>query len=310
MTIKLSIFYNVKENKMIKERYKNMKIAWIGTGVMGKPMVSHLVDSAYEIAVYVRSEAKIKGLHPAIKVYTNLEECVKDADFIFSIVGYPKDVLELYEKIFKVAKEGAILIDMTTSSPTLAVQLHEQAHLLGLRMLDAPVTGGEIGAIKGTLTVMVGGCESAYEKVYSILKFFGKTINYVGEAGSGQRTKSVNQIAIAGSLLGTIEALVVAMENYLDLNTVYSIVGNGSAASWQLQTNGKKIIDGDFKPGFYIKHFLKDLKIAQESTQYNLRGLNTVIDMLERLVEYNYADEGTQSLIMYYLDKKISKFNK
>lgn len=282
-----------------------MKIAWIGTGVMGSRMLIHLVKAGHEVSVYNRTYEKAISLEPQVKAYQTIEETIRGAELVFTIVGYPSDVEEVYSEIFKYAKEGAILIDMTTSSAELAVKLSNQAKKQKTKLLDAPVTGGDIGALNGTLTIMVGGEEEVYNQIKPILELMGKTIIYTGKAGSGQRTKSANQIVIAGNLLGTIESLVYAIDNQLNLETTYDIITGGSASSWQLINNGKKIINQDYQPGFYIKHFLKDLILAKIEAKRELEGVNLVIKMLEKLIGHQYENKGTQALIMYYLDQKI-----
>jgi len=284
-----------------------MNIAWIGTGVMGHKMVSHLVGKGYNISVYNRSPEKTLGLDSQIKVCHSIKDTVTNADIVFSIVGYPQDVEEVINETFKYVKEGTIIVDMTTSTTSLAINLASEGLKRKVIVLDAPVTGGESGAKDGILSVMVGGNPEGFQKILPIIKHFGKTITYMGLAGSGQRTKSINQISIAGNLLGTVESLYSAMESGLDLNKIYEVISKGSASSWQFISNGQKIIDDNYKPGFYIKHFLKDLTIAKEATKKPLLGVQLVINMLQTLVDNNYGDAGTQALILYYLDEKIKK---
>jgi 3-hydroxyisobutyrate dehydrogenase len=225
-----------------------MKIGFIGTGVMGKPMALHLADAGYDVTVYNRTFEKAKALEPKCVAVKDLKDAVKDKDVIFSIVGYPKDVEETYLEVFKYAKKGAILVDMTTSSPTLAKKLTVQALKHDLIMLDAPVTGGDIGAINATLSIMVGGDEKTYEMILTMLEKMGKTITYMGQAGNGQHAKLANQTAIAGAISGVAEALFYAKSKGLDQEKMLRVITGGSASSWQAQNNGPKMIIKDYKP--------------------------------------------------------------
>ena len=178
-----------------------MKIAFIGTGVMGKPMALHLSDAGHEVSVYNRTYEKAKALEPKVKAFNTIRECIKDAEIIMTIVGYPTDVIEVYDTVIEYAKRGTILVDMTTSSPRLAIDLYHMAKQKGLPMLDAPVTGGDVGANKGTLSIMVGGDEAIFHKVLPLFKLMGTTVTYMGEAGSGMHAKLANQTAIAGNII-------------------------------------------------------------------------------------------------------------
>ncbi|MCR3906600.1 MAG: NAD(P)-dependent oxidoreductase [Tenericutes bacterium] len=283
-----------------------MKVAWIGTGVMGKPMALHLSDAGHEVFAYNRTFEKAKALEPKVKAFDSIESCIKDAEVIFTIVGYPSDVEEVYEDIIEKAKKGTILVDMTTSSPTLAFYLYQKASEKGLKMLDAPVTGGDLGAIKGTLSIMVGGDEEVFNKVLPLFKLMGTTITYMGAAGSGMHAKLANQTVIAGNIMGIAEALVYAKEKNLDVNKMLSVIVGGSASSWQAANNGPKMIDNDYKPGFYVKHFLKDLKLAmEEKGELPLIVLEKVTQAYQTLLENGFSEQGTQSIIEYYLQKMM-----
>lgn len=278
------------------------KIAWIGTGIMGGPMALHLAEHGYDVSAYNRTFEKVEKLGSKVKAFKTIKETVMDADVVFSIVGYPKDVDEVIHEVFKHAKKGTTIIDMTTSSPNLAKMLYEEGLKLGFNLLDAPVTGGDVGAKNGVLSVMVGGKEEIFNQVLPLFKTFGKTITYIGKSGNGQYAKLANQIAIAGTLVGVVESLYYAINHKLNLQLLHQILSGGSAASHQVATNALRIIQNDFEPGFYIKHFLKDLNLAIESAQGNLLVTTQVRDMLQTLVDHNYADKGTQALILYYLD--------
>ena len=284
-----------------------MKILFVGTGVMGAPMALHLARNGVDVTVYNRTFSKAKKLEPNVKVASDLASASKDADVIFSIVGYPKDVEEIYGIIIPNAKAGAILVDMTTSSPTLAKRLHKEASKHGLFMLDAPVTGGDLGAIRGTLSIMVGGDKEIYLRILPLLQMMGKTITYMGEAGSGQYMKLANQIVIAGNILGIAEGLYFAKEKGLDLNDTYKVIVGGSASYWQAEVNGLKMINKDYVPGFFLKHFLKDLRLAlDESKDLDLPLLKQAEKTYAHLSKL-HSDDGTQVLIEAYLNKYIKK---
>lgn len=279
-----------------------MKIAFIGTGVMGAPMALHLANNGYDVNVYNRTSSKAKALEPKVKAFDSLEACVKDADIVFTIVGYAKDVEDVFEVLINTCKEGTILVDMTTSSPTLAKKIAQSTskHIC----LDAPVTGGDLGAINGTLSIMVGGNKDAYNTIYPLLETFGKTITYRGPSGSGQHAKLANQISIAGSLAGIAESLSYAKEQNLDLEDMLKVIVGGSASSWQGANNGPKMIQGDYKPGFFAKHFLKDLNLAlEEKGDLDLPILTQVQKIFELLINEGYGDEGTQVMFEYYKNK-------
>lgn len=279
-------------------------VAWIGTGVMGAPMATHLANAGYTVKAYNRTFAKAQKLEPLVSAVASVEKAVEDADIIFTIVGYPTDVENTFKEIYKHAKQGAIVVDMTTSSPTLAKNLYEEGKTKGLKVLDAPVTGGDLGAINGTLSIMVGGDKDVFEIASPLLNHMGKTINYMGNAGNGQHAKLANQAAIAGAIAGTAEALAYAKLKGLDLETMLNVIVGGSANSWQAANNGPKMIQDDKSPGFFIKHFLKDLKlILEEKEALELKIVENVVKIYEILTELNYSDYGTQAIFNYYLDQ-------
>ncbi|MGB4614094.1 MAG: NAD(P)-dependent oxidoreductase [Erysipelotrichaceae bacterium] len=280
------------------------KIGFIGTGVMGSAMINNLIKNNYQVNVYNRTPEKAKALTSIGAIFTStIEECVKDVDYIITIVGMPNDVKEVYDEIFKYAKKGSIAIDMTTSSPSLAKEIFEKGKEKGIDVLDAPVSGGDIGAQKGTLSIMVGGEKEAFDKLVPIFKSMGTNINYMGKAGSGQHTKMANQIAIAGTIAAVNESIKYAKEMGLDLNEVLNAIASGAAGSWQLSNNGPKIINQDNDPGFFIKHFIKDMKIADEEALNNnleLEILQKVLKQYELLEEKGYGDLGTQAIYKYF----------
>lgn len=277
-------------------------IAWIGTGVMGKPMALHLVDHGCDVTVFNRTHKKALALEPKAKAVETIEACVKNADVVFTIVGYPKDVESVYSEIFKHAKEGAILVDMTTSSPSLAKKIHQEGQEKGFTVLDAPVTGGDLGAINATLSIMVGGEEETFNKIKPLLEAMGKTINYMGEAGNGQHAKLANQISIAGAIAGCAEALTYAQSKNIDMTTMLNVITGGSASSWQAANNGPKMISRDFEPGFFLKHFLKDLKLViEEKNELYLPLVENVTKIYQTLSNAGYDENGTQAIIDFYL---------
>jgi 3-hydroxyisobutyrate dehydrogenase len=278
------------------------RIAWIGTGVMGRPMALHLKRAGYDVVVTNRSLDKAKSMASEVEVADSIEACVKNADVVFTIVGYPSDVETVYRECFSFAKKGALLIDMTTSSPRLARTLASEAKQYGLRMLDAPVTGGDVGAINATLSIMVGGEARDYEEALPLFEKLGKTITYMGVHGNGQLTKLSNQIAIAGAISGLAEALAFAKRTGLNPEHALKVYTGGSAASWQAEMNGPKMILKDYRPGFFIKHFVKDLRLAiEEGSTERLPITTSVTKLYETLIDQGMQDLGTQAIIEAYL---------
>ena len=285
-----------------------MKIAWIGIGVMGESMAGHLLDAGHELFVYNRTVSKTDGL---VKRGATLLKEVKDAplnaNVIFSMVGYPKDVEEVYlgeNGLIKTAKEGQVFIDMTTSSPTLAKKISEEFAKVGATALDLPVTGGDIGAKNGTLSIMAGGDKKVFEEtVLPLVKNFGKNITYFGEAGKGQYTKLANQIAIATTMISVAESFKFAKEVGLNLDDFFNIVSTGSGGSFSMTSYGPRILKGDFKPGFFIHHFIKDMHLALEECEkmnIKLPGLETAYEVYNELEEEVRNTNGTQAISKWY----------
>lgn len=285
-----------------------MKIAWIGIGVMGESMAGHLLDAGHELFVYNRTVSKTDGL---VKRGATLLKEVKDAplnaDVIFSMVGYPKDVEEVYlgeNGLIKTAKEGQVFVDMTTSSPTLAKKISEEFSKVGAAALDLPVTGGDIGAKNGTLSIMAGGDRKVFEEtVLPLVKNFGKNITYFGEAGKGQYTKLANQIAIATTMISVAESFKFAKEVGLNLDDFFNIVSTGSGGSFSMTSYGPRILKGDFKPGFFIHHFIKDMRLALEECEkmnIELPGLETAYEVYNELEEEVRNTNGTQAISKWY----------
>ena len=281
-----------------------MKIGFIGTGVMGSSMVRHLLNADYTVNVFNRTKSKANPLVEEGAVWLDTpREIAEQSDVIFTIVGYPEDVGQVYlgeNGVFEGLSAEKIIVDMTTSTPALAVKIAEKAKELGVASLDAPVSGGDLGARNGTLTVMVGGDEAAYEKLHPIIDTFSGAIQLFGEAGSGQHTKMVNQIMVAGTMTGMTEMLVYAKEAGLDLEKVIQTVNGGAAQNWSLGNYGPRILKKDYSPGFFVKHFIKDLKIALDEADnlgLNLPATQKAYELYEDLANANHGDDGTQALI-------------
>lgn len=279
------------------------KIAFIGVGVMGKFMVSNLLKNGFEVSIYARNKAKVEDSIKEGAIFCEtIKECVQNKDAIITIVGYPKDVEEVYlsqEGIINSASQNSYLIDMTTTTPTLSIKIHEEAKKKNLKALDAPVSGGDIGAKNATLSIMVGGEKEDFEACKKLFEAMGKTIVYAGNAGRGQHTKMANQIAIAGVMAGVSEAIAYGKKMGLDIPTMLASISNGAAQSFHLTNNAPKMYKREFEPGFYIKHMVKDLKIANEEMP-NLKVLKDVLEIYETLEKNGDGDLGTQAICKYY----------
>lgn len=294
----------------ITKEYVHMgkkSIAFIGTGVMGASIVKHLLKDGHEVTVYTRTKEKTEPLLAlGAKWASTPAEAFKNKEIAFTMVGYPADVEEVYfgeNGLFQTAESGNIVIDMTTSEPTLAKKIFEHAQKLGVEALDAPVSGGDIGAQNGTLSIMVGGSQATFNKVLSVMKHFGDNIVYQGEVGAGQHAKMCNQIVIASGMIGVCESLAYGLKAGLDLPTVLQSISSGAAGSWSLSNLAPRMIKEDYAPGFYIKHFVKDMKIALDESKkmgITLPGLALAYDMYDKLVEAGYGESGTQALLKAY----------
>lgn len=283
------------------------KIGFVGTGVMGSSMVLNLIKHGYELSVYNRTKSKAEACIAAgAKWCDTVAECAKDKDVVITIVGFPKDVEEVYfgeNGILNAAKKGAYVIDMTTTSPMLSEKIYKAAAEKGIYALDAPVSGGDTGAKNGTLAIMVGGDKAAFDECIPVFEAMGTNIRYEGKAGNGQHVKMANQIAIAGAVSGVAEAVRYAMAMGVDVDTMLDTISNGAAGSWQMSNNGPKMAKEDYAPGFYIKHFIKDMKIAIECADakgVTLDVLKQVCDEYVQLENDGKGDLGTQAIIEYY----------
>lgn len=283
------------------------KIGFIGVGIMGKSMVRNLRKAGYEVAIYTRTKAKAQDVIAEGAVWCDTAaECAKGRDVVITIVGYPKDVEEVYfgdNGIITNADPGTYVIDMTTTSPRLAVRIWEEAEKAGLHAVDAPVTGGDTGAKAGTLTILAGGKKEDFDACVPVFEAMGKNINYEGKAGNGQHTKMCNQIAIAGALAGACEAMVYAKNTGLDVDTMLKSISTGAAGSAQMNNVASKAAKDDYAPGFFLKHFIKDMGIADEealAADIRLGVLEDVLGMAKKLESEGMGDLGTQALIKYY----------
>ncbi len=283
------------------------RIAFIGTGVMGASIVKHLLQNGHEVTVYTRTKEKAEPLIVLGASWASSPaEAFKDKDIALTMVGYPADVEEVYfgeNGLFQTAEAGNIVIDMTTSEPTLAKKIYAHAQTLGVEALDAPVSGGDVGAQNGTLSIMVGGDQMTFNRAVPVLQQFGANIVYQGEAGAGQHAKMCNQIVIASGMIGVCESLAYGLKAGLDLSTVLQSISSGAAGSWSLSNLAPRMIKEDYAPGFYIKHFVKDMKIALDESKkmgISLPGLALAYEMYEKLIEAGYGENGTQALLTYY----------
>ncbi|OLP63164.1 2-hydroxy-3-oxopropionate reductase [Bacillus pumilus] len=278
-------------------------VGFIGIGVMGRSMAGHLLDAGYEVFIYTRTKEKAASL---IQKGAMWKPTVKDiaevADAVITMVGYPSDVEEIYlgEKgLVNHATTGTYLIDMTTSKPQLAKKIETKAKERGIFALDAPVSGGDIGARNGTLAIMIGGEKKVFEACLPLFQQMGENIQYQGAAGSGQHTKMCNQIAIAAGMIGVAEAMVYAKKSGLDPETVLKSITTGAAGSWSLSNLAPRMLKGDFEPGFYVKHFMKDMGIALEEAELmgeEMPGLSLAKSLYEKLAENGEENSGTQSI--------------
>ncbi len=282
-------------------------IAWIGVGIMGKSMVRNLRKAGYRLHIYARNRAKVEDvIQEGALFYDTIGACVQGCQAVVTMVGFPQDVEEVYFQpgnILDRAEPGAYLIDMTTTSPTLAQRLYSEGTARGFRVLDAPVTGGDTGARDGTLSILVGGDEADYTACLPLFQAMGTNINRQGPAGCGQHAKLANQIMIAGTLSGICEALIYAKAQGLDLERLIASLATGAAGSKQLDAFGEKIITGDYAPGFFLKHFVKDMGLALSEARekgLSLEILDQALANYRQLEAQGFGDLGTQALIKHY----------
>ncbi|THE11779.1 NAD(P)-dependent oxidoreductase [Bacillus timonensis] len=283
--------------------HQNAVIGFVGIGVMGKSMAGHILSKGHKVLVYTRTKEKALKLVEQGAVWKqSVAEVAQEANIVITMVGYPYDVEEVYlgeNGILAHANEGTYFIDMTTSTPSLAIKIYETAKQKGMYSLDAPVSGGDVGAKEARLAIMVGGDHDVFEACKPLLEIMGQNIVYQGQAGSGQHTKMCNQIAIASNMIGVAEAMVYAKKSGLDPETVLKSISTGAAGSWSLSNLAPRMIAGNFEPGFFIKHFIKDMGIALEEAKamgMETPGLELAKQMYDELAEKGEENSGTQAI--------------
>ncbi|MGX7109527.1 NAD(P)-dependent oxidoreductase [Facklamia miroungae] len=288
-----------------------MKVGFIGLGVMGQSMAEHILKAGYPLYVYNRTKSKSDKLVELGAVWQNTpQEIAQVCDLVLTIVGYPADVEAVYlgeNGLFEGARSGQVFIDLTTSRPSLAQELTAKGKAIGVTVLDAPVSGGDLGAKAGRLTAMVGGDASTLDEVRPVLETFSASIQHHGPAGSGQHAKASNQIMIAGTMTGMVETLRYAKANGLDLEKVIATLTGGAAKNWSLANYGPRILKADYSPGFFVKHYIKDLGIALEEAEkahLDLPGTSLAYDLYRELASEGHENEGTQALIKLWWDQE------
>ncbi|MBT3595739.1 MAG: NAD(P)-dependent oxidoreductase [Verrucomicrobia bacterium] len=285
-------------------------IGFIGIGVMGRSMAGHLLNAGYPLHVHNRTQAKAQDLlDKGAQWQDSPGKVAAVSDVIITIVGFPNDVEAVYlgdDGILTNARAGSTVIDMTTSCPDLAQKIAEQAKTKGISSFDAPVSGGDIGAREARLSIMVGGDVEVFEKIKPLFEIMGKNIVLQGPAGSGQHTKMCNQIAIASGMMAISEAMAYARKSGLKPETVLKSIESGAAGSWSLTNLAPRVLKEDFAPGFFVKHFIKDMKIAigsAENMGLDLPGLQLAKQLYEKLADRGCEDDGTQALFKLYQDQ-------
>ncbi len=284
---------------------KTTKLGWIGTGVMGRWMCQHLMDLGYSMTVFNRTQSKAQPLIDDGATWSDSPSAVAAAsDVVFTIVGFPPDVREVYlgeNGILKGAKDGSIIVDMTTTEPSLAQEIYAEAKEQNVSSVDAPVSGGDVGAREARLSIMVGGDDAAVEAIMPLFSAMGKNIVHQGGAGAGQHTKMCNQITISGTMIGVCEGLLYGHKAGLDLETMLSSISGGAAACWSLDNLAPRVLKRDFDPGFFVEHFIKDMSIAlDEARKMNLSlpGLALVHQLYTAVQGQGHGRLGTQALVL------------
>lgn len=290
---------------MIDINKEIINIGWIGTGVMGRSMCGHLMDKGFAMTLYNRSRDKADSLiSKGAKWVSSPSEAAKASDVVFTMLGFPKDVEEVYmgrEGIFSGINKGSFIVDMTTTSPSLAKQIYSLAKEKGVHAVDAPVSGGDVGARSGNLSIMIGGDPEIVEKITPLLEVMGKKIVHQGPAGSGQHAKMCNQIVIAGTMIGVCESLIYGYKAGLDMKTMLSSISGGAAACWALDNYAPRILNRDFNPGFFVEHFIKDMGIALDEAkrmELVLPGLALANQLYMSVLAHGGGKSGTQALML------------
>lgn len=290
---------------------ERLQIGWIGTGVMGNAMCGHMIDAGHDLFVHNRTRDKAANLLEKGAHWCDTPKSVaRQSRIIFTIVGYPRDVAQVIsgpDGVLAGAAKGATIVDMTTSSPELAMAISDSAGAVEIHALDAPVSGGDIGAREATLSIMVGGDKEVFERVRPLLEILGRNVIHMGPPGRGQHTKMANQILVAGTMIGVVESLLYARRMDMDLDAVIDVIGQGAASSWAINNLGRRIAARDYDPGFYIKHFVKDMGIALDECRrmnLSLPGLSLVHQFYLAATAQGEQNLGTQALF-----KILSKMN-
>ncbi len=281
------------------------RLGWIGTGVMGGSMCRRLIEAGYRAAVHTRTRAKAARLLELGAAWADSPAAVAEqSDVVVTMVGFPKDVRDVMlgeRGVLAGARRGAVVVDMTSTDPSIAVEVYEAGRSRGVACVDAPVSGGDVGAREGRLSIMAGGDAAVVETLRPLFEHLGQTIVYQGPAGSGQHAKLVNQILVAAGMVGICEALLYGCKAGLDLNRVLESVSRGAAGSWALSNLAPRILNGDFAPGFFVEHFVKDLGIAlNEAARRDLKlpGLTLAASLYQELQKMGHGRDGTQALIL------------
>lgn len=292
---------------------KNAKVAFIGTGIMGAPIAEHLISAGYNVTVYNRTSEKAQKLVSlGARAAESVADAAKDADVVFTMVGYPTDVEDVYlatDGLLRVAKKGAYLIDLTTSSSQLARDIHDAAEIDGKHAFDCPVTGGQKGAQDGTLTLIIGATENDIEPVRALLETFSAKIFCMGGAGKGQTAKLCNQVSLASCMIGYADAMALAEQGGLDVEQMLEVVASGMGSSRALKELAPKSLEGDFQPGFLAEHFRKDIALAlaqSEDLEITLPGAETAFTLYDMLCQIGGARKGTQAISLLYADEATS----
>ena len=283
----------------------SIRVGWIGTGVMGKSMCRHVQDAGYKISVYNRTRSKAEELLAKGAAWAQSpREVAKKSDITFTIVGYPKDVYDIYFGQYGIlagAERNSIVVDMTTSQPLLAREIYREAKEKGVYAVDAPVSGGDVGAREAKLSIMIGGDKDVVEHLHPLFQLMGKNIAYMGPAGAGQHTKMCNQILVATTMIGVVETLLYGYKAGLDLDEVISAIGAGAAGCWSINNLGPRIVKRNFDPGFLVEHFVKDMGIALEEARrmsLALPGLALAHQLYVALIAQGKGKLGTHALAL------------
>ncbi|HIA66105.1 TPA: NAD(P)-dependent oxidoreductase [Candidatus Poribacteria bacterium] len=281
------------------------KIGWVGTGVMGRWMCQHVMDLGYTAMIFTRTKSKADPLLKAGATWADSPaEVAENSDIIFTIVGFPEDVRHVYlgeNGILTTAKSGSIIVDMTTTEPSLAIEVYQTAQAQGISSIDAPVSGGDVGAREARLAIMIGGDQKAVDAIHPLFEAMGQNIVYQGKAGSGQHTKMCNQITISGTMIGVCEALLYGAKAGLDLEIMLSTISKGAAACWSLDNLAPRVLKRNFDPGFFVEHFIKDMGIALDEAKrmgISLPGLSLVHQLYLATQAQGHGRLGTHALML------------